>query len=405
MTTLVSPGSSSTGTPDVKHSNDPVPFVDLAAQQREVNDEIQEVLQRVFAATAFIGGPDVASFEREFADYIGAGHCVGVGNGTDALELALRATGVTQGDEVILPANTFIATAEAVCRIGAVPVLVDVDPEFLLIDVEAANAAINRRTRAIIPVHLYGQPAFVEKLMPRANAVGVTVIEDAAQAQGAMRLRQRAGTLGDAAGTSFYPGKNLGAAGDAGAVVTDDADLADRVRILSEHGSPEKYRHTMIGMNSRLDTIQAVVLRAKLRRLDVWNEARRSAAERYTELLADMAAEGHVVLPREAEGNRHVWHLYTIRVEHRDEILDALRSAGIGVGVHYPTPIHRTDAFRDLGKGTGSFPVAEVAADRLLSLPMYPHLTLGQQERVVEALSRAVMGRAANQASVSSDRT
>lgn len=405
MTAVVNQGSASPATPEVTQSNDPVPFVDLAAQQSEVDVEVQEGLQRVFATTAFIGGPDVASFEREFADYIGASHCVGVGNGTDALELALRATGVTQGDEVILPANTFIATAEAVCRIGAVPVLVDVDPEFLLIDVDAANAAINRRTRAIIPVHLYGQPAFVEKLLPRANAVGVSVIEDAAQAQGAIRLRQRAGTLGTAAGTSFYPGKNLGAAGDAGAVVTDDADVAERVRILSEHGSPEKYRHTMMGVNSRLDTIQAVVLRAKLRRLDAWNEARRSAAERYTELLADLVAEGQVVLPREAEGNRHIWHLYTVQVDHRDNVLDSLRSAGIGVGVHYPTPIHRTDAFREVGKNAGSFPVAEAAADRLLSLPMFPHLTLSQQERVVEELSRAVKGRAVKQASERSDRT
>lgn len=371
-------------------TTDPVPFVDLAQQQQEVDAEVNDGLRRVFDTTAFIGGPDVGAFEREFADYLGASHCVGVGNGTDALELALRATGVGPGDEVILPANTFVATAEAVCRIGASPVLVDVDPDYLLMDVDAALGAINRRTRAIIPVHLYGQMAFVEKLLPAAQSAGLTIAEDAAQAQGATRHRRSAGTLGTAAGTSFYPGKNLGAAGDAGAVVTNDANVAARARILSEHGSPEKYRHTMIGLNSRLDTVQAVVLRAKLRRLDVWNGARRDAAERYAEFLRPLADAGLVKLPEQAEGNHHVWHLYNVQVDHRDQVMQAFREQGIGCGVHYPTPVHLNSAYEHLGWTTGSFPVAEQAAGRLISLPMFPHLTPSQQERVASVLTEAV---------------
>jgi dTDP-4-amino-4,6-dideoxygalactose transaminase len=381
-------------TPDVRADPAaPVPFVDLAAQQREIDGEVQEGLRRVFDATAFIGGPDVRRFEEEFAGFVGAGHCVGVGNGTDALELALRAAGVEAGGEVVLPANTFIATAEAVSRIGAVPVLVDVDPDHLLMDPVAAVAAITSRTQAIMPVHLYGQTAFVEQLAEAAERAGVAVIEDAAQAQGASRHGNRAGSLGLAAGTSFYPGKNLGAAGDAGAVVTNDAGLAARVRVLGEHGSPTKYQHSTVGMNSRLDTVQAVVLRAKLARLDRWNDARRAAAGRYAELLAGLEADGDVWLPREAEGNHHVWHLYTVQVDDRDRVLEELRAAGIGVGVHYPVPVHLTGAYHHLGYGKGAFPVTEAAADRLLSLPMFPHLTAGQQERVTGVLGRAV-GRA-----------
>jgi dTDP-4-amino-4,6-dideoxygalactose transaminase len=369
---------------------EPIPFVDLGAQQREIDEEVQAGLRRVFDTTAFIGGPDVGEFEQEYAAYSGVDHCVGVGNGTDALELALRAAGVEAGGEVILPANTFIATAEAVSRIGAVPVLVDVDPRYLLIDPDAAVAAITDRTQAIMPVHLYGQTAFVERLSGEAERAGVVVIEDAAQSQGAARNGLRAGSLGLAAGTSFYPGKNLGAAGDAGGVMTDDAGLAARVRVLGEHGSPQKYRHTTVGMNSRLDTVQAVVLRAKLARLDDWNDKRRVAAARYAELLADLAGDGRVWLPAEAEGNHHVWHLYTVQVDDRDRVLDGLRAAGIGAGVHYPIPVHLTGAYEHLGQGRGAFPVSEAAAERLLSLPIFPHITAEQQERVVDALMRAL---------------
>lgn len=368
----------------------PVPFVDLGAQQREIDEEVQDGLRRVFDTTAFIGGPDVKAFESEFAAFLEVSDCVGVGNGTDALELALRAAGVTAGGEVILPANTFIATAEAVSRIGADPVLVDVDPQCLLIDPVAATQAITERTQAIMPVHLYGQTAFVEQMRPEAERAGVVIIEDAAQSQGAFRHGRMAGSLGLAAGTSFYPGKNLGAAGDAGAVVTNDAGLAARVRVLGEHGSPTKYRHSTVGMNSRLDTVQAVVLRAKLARLEGWNEGRRAAAARYAELLRPLADSGDVWLPTEAEGNHHVWHLYTIQLEHRDGVLEELRAAGIGAGVHYPVPVHLTGAYEHLGLVRGAFPITEAASDRLLSLPIFPHITAEQQERVVVALLRAI---------------
>ena len=365
----------------------PIPFVDLGAQQREIDEEVQAGLHRVFETTAFIGGPDVTAFENEFASFLDTAHCVGVGNGTDALELALRAAGVQSGGEVILPANTFIATAEAVSRIGAVPVLVDVDPDHLLIDPRAAVAAITHRTQAIMPVHLYGQTAFVEQLKPVTEREGIPIIEDAAQAQGASRLGRQAGSLGTAAGTSFYPGKNLGAAGDAGAVVTDDAGLAERVRVLGEHGSPQKYRHSVVGMNSRLDTVQAVVLRAKLARLRTWNDRRRAAASRYAELLSGLE---EIWLPTEAPGNHHVWHLFTVQLDDRDTILDGLRAAGIGAGVHYPVPVHLSEAYAHLGYSRGDFPVTEAAAERLLSLPMFPHITSAQQEYVVQVLARTV---------------
>ena len=366
-----------------------VPFVDLGAQQDEIADEVDVGLKEVFAQTSFIGGPAVAEFEQAYAGFLGAGHCVGVANGTDALELALRAAGVRAGGEVILPANTFIATAEAVSRIGALPVPVDVDPEHLLIDPDRVAEAVTPRTQAIMPVHLFGQTAFVERLAPIAAASGAVIVEDAAQSQGASRHGRFAGTLGLAAGTSFYPGKNLGAAGDAGAVVTNDVDVAARVRMLGAHGSERKYQHDAVGMNSRLDTIQAVVLNAKLRRLALWNERRRKAAARYQELLADLPG---VELPRTAPGNADVWHLYVIRVLERDRVLAALNAAGIGAGIHYPVPVHLSGAYRGLGLGPGSFPVAERAAGGILSLPMFPHISEVQQQYVADHL-RVASGR------------
>jgi len=366
-----------------------VPFVDLGAQQDEIADEVDVGLKEVFAQTSFIGGPAVAEFEQAYSRFLGAGHCVGVANGTDALELALRAAGVRAGGEVILPANTFIATAEAVSRIGALPVPVDVDPDYLLIDPDRVAEAVTPRTQAIMPVHLFGQTAFVERLAPIAAASGAVIVEDAAQSQGASRHGRFAGTLGLAAGTSFYPGKNLGAAGDAGAVVTNDVDVAARVRMLGAHGSERKYQHDAVGMNSRLDTIQAVVLNAKLRRLAMWNERRRKAAARYTELLADLPG---VELPRTAPGNADVWHLYVIRVLERDRVLAALNAAGIGAGIHYPVPVHLSGAYRGMGRGPGSFPVAERAARGILSLPMFPHISEVQQQYVADHL-RAASGR------------
>ena len=364
-----------------------IPLVDLAAQQREIDAEIRIGLDEVFATTAFIGGKAVSEFERAYSETTNVAHCVGVANGTDALELALRGVGVEAGGEVILPANTFIATAEAVSRIGATPVLVDVDPDFLLIDPAKVQAAMTRRTQAIVPVHLFGQVAFVEQIAAIAAEASVPVVEDAAQSQGATRFGRHAGGLGEAAGTSFYPGKNLGAAGDAGAVTTQDGDIADRVRLMANHGSSRKYVHDVIGVNSRLDTIQAVVLNAKLTRLAEWNERRREAAQRYDAFLANLPG---VDRPRSAPGNVDVWHLYVVRVQRRDEVLTALHEAGVGVGIHYPYPLHLTKAYTGLDYGVGDFPVAERAASEILSLPLYPHITAEQQEYVVGVLASAV---------------
>jgi dTDP-4-amino-4,6-dideoxygalactose transaminase len=363
-----------------------VPFIDLAAQQAEIADEVLPVWERLFTTAGFIGGEHVDGFEREYAEFIGVDHCVGVGNGTDAVELALRAAGVRPGDEVIIPVNTFIATAEAVSRIGAVPVFVDVDPDYLLIDPAAVENAITPRTRAIIPVHLYGQTAPMDNLVPIAERYGLVLVEDAAQSQGASCTVGRAGALGRVAATSFYPGKNLGAAGDAGAVLTDDPAVAESVRNLGAHGSSVKYVHDRVGINSRLDAVQAPVLRAKLRRLDAWNAARRTAAARYAELLADVP---EVRLPRVRPGNEDVWHLYVVQVEERSRVLAELGAAGIGAAIHYPTPLHLTAAYSGLGYQKGQFPVAEAAADRILSLPMFPHLTADLQAVVVRALTAA----------------
>jgi dTDP-4-amino-4,6-dideoxygalactose transaminase len=364
-----------------------IPLVDLAAQQAEVDAEVKEGLADVFATTSFIGGKAVAEFENAYAEATDVAYCVGVANGTDALELALRAVGVGPGGEVILPANTFIATAEAVSRIGAVPVLVDVDEEHLLINPDLVAPALTRRTQAIVPVHLFGQVAPVERLIDLAASVGAAVVEDAAQSQGATRHGRGAGGLGQAAGPRFYPGKNLGAAGDAGAVTTQDGDVADRVRLMAAHGSRQKYVHEVVGMNSRMDTVQAVVLNAKLKRLARWNEARRAAASRYTELLTDVPG---VRTPVTMAGNLDAWHLYVVQVEDRDSVLAALHQAGIGAGIHYPFPVHLTAAYAHLGYRRGAFPVAERAARHILSLPLYPHLTDEQQQRVVSVLASAV---------------
>jgi dTDP-4-amino-4,6-dideoxygalactose transaminase len=364
-----------------------IPLVDLAAQQAEIDAEVWQGLDEVFAATAFIGGKAVSEFERAYAEFTEVTHCIGVANGTDALELALRGVGVTAGGEVILPANTFIATAEAVSRIGAIVVLVDVDPEYLLIDPEKVAEAITPRTQAIIPVHLFGQVAPVEKILELVAGTNIKVVEDAAQSQGATRLGRFAGGLGHAAGNSFYPGKNLGAAGDAGAVTTNNLEVAERVRLIANHGSARKYIHEVVGMNSRLDTVQAVVLNAKLKRLADWNNRRQAAAVRYNELLAHVPA---VRLPHSAPGNVDSWHLYVIRVADRDEVLRVLHELGVGAGIHYPYPLHLTRAYGGLDYQRGDFPISELNADRILSLPFFPHITEHQQIRVAEALRAAV---------------
>jgi dTDP-4-amino-4,6-dideoxygalactose transaminase len=362
-----------------------IPLVDLAAQHREIAAEVDEGFARVTARTAFILGDEVGDFEREFAEFVGVRHCVGVANGTDALELVLRAAGIGAGDEVVVPANTFVATALAVVRAGATPVFVDCDPLHHLIDVAALP--LGARTKAILAVHLYGQMAPMEALA--AAAPGVMLLEDAAQSHGATRFGRQAGTVGFAAGTSFYPGKNLGAYGDGGAVLTESDEVAEKVRALRNYGSTTKYHHPVLGMNSRLDALQAVVLRAKLTRLAVWNGARRAAARRYDDLLAGLSGVG---LPRTAPGNEHVWHLYTVRVPRRDQVLSRLLAAGIGAGVHYPIPLPLQGAFAYLRHAPGDFPVSERAAAEVLSLPLFPHITPEQQARVAGELRKAVEG-------------
>jgi dTDP-4-amino-4,6-dideoxygalactose transaminase len=365
-----------------------IPLVDLSAQHAAVADEVAQGWEQVLAQTAFIGGRQVAAFEQDYAAFNALPHCVGVANGTDAIEIALRALGVGPGDECILPANTFIATAEAVCRAGATPVLVDcVDDETYLLDTDAVEAAVTGRTRAIIPVHLYGQIAPVERLAPLANRMGAWIVEDAAQAQGAHRHGLAAGAVGDAAATSFYPGKNLGAYGDAGAVLTRSEQVAARMRMIRDHGAQRKYEHEMLGLNSRLDTMQAVVLSAKLSRLAAWNAARRQAAARYDTLLSGFS---EVVLPRTLEANEHVWHLYVVCVPDRDRVLKELHAAGIGAGIHYPQPIHLTPAFSAPRYPQGTFPVAERTCSQLLSLPIFAEITEEQQERVVSVLAAAL---------------
>jgi dTDP-4-amino-4,6-dideoxygalactose transaminase len=364
-----------------------IPLVDLGAQHREIASEVAAGFAAVLETTSFILGKQVAEFEQGYASFCGAKHCIGVANGTDALELALRAVGVGPGDEVILPANTFIATALAVARAGATPVLVDCEPVHQLIDVAAAERRITARTKAIMPVHLYGQMAPMTEVNALAKAHGLMVIEDAAQSQGASQGGVRSGASAPVAGTSFYPGKNLGAYGDAGAVTTSSDEIAAKIRALRNYGSEVKYHHPETGFNSRLDTLQAVVLSAKLTRLAAWNEARRQAAARYDELLA--GARG-VERPGVAAGNQHVYHLYVVRVGRRDDVLAKLNAEGIGAGIHYPVPIHLQGAFKQLGHRAGDFPVAERAANEILSLPLYPQITAEQQSRVVDVLRRAL---------------
>ena len=367
----------------------PVPLVDLAIQHEQVATEVDVAFQRILANGSYVLGPDVAEFEAEFAAYSGALYCAGVANGTDAIELALRAFDIGPGDEVIIPANTFVATAGAVRRCGATPVLVDCDPEHLLLDPAGIESRITSRTRAIVPVHLYGQLAPMKEIVAIAARHGLRVVEDAAQAQGAEHDGRRAGTWGDAAATSFYPGKNLGAYGDAGAVLTSSDAVAESVYALRNHGSTVKYQHPALGFNSRMDTMQAAVLRAKLRRLDDWNAQRNQAAELYSELLA---ARPEVTLPVTLPGNRHVWHLYVVQVAERDRVLAELNAAGVGAGIHYPVPVHLHGAYVDLGHCAGDFPVAEAAADRIISLPLYPGITFEQQDWVVRQLVGAVTG-------------
>jgi dTDP-4-amino-4,6-dideoxygalactose transaminase len=336
----------------------------------------------VLENTSFILGPEAESFENAFAGYVNARFCVGLNSGTAALHLAMLACGIGAGDEVIIPANTFFATAEAVSLTGATPVFVDADPIAYTIDVGRIEGAITPRTRAIIPVHLYGQPADLDPIFEIARGRNLRVIEDAAQAHGAEYKGKRVGTLGDIGCFSFYPGKNLGAYGEGGAVVTNDEQLAKRVRLLRDHGSEKKYRHEIVGYNFRLEGIQAAVLDVKLKHLDRWNELRRTHATRFAELLKD----SELVLPAEMTYARHVYHVYVVQSEARDGLQKSLSDAGIQTGIHYPIPIHLQPAYASMGHQRGDFPEAERQSDRVLSLPMFAELSEEQIERVTAAI-------------------
>jgi dTDP-4-amino-4,6-dideoxygalactose transaminase len=367
---------------------DPLPMVDLAAQHAEIADEVRAGWDGVLHRTRFVLGPELEAFEHELAAASGAAGAVGVASGTDALELALRAVGVAAGDHVVIPAMTFVATAGAIVRIGARPVLVDVMADTLLIDVEQATDALDAGARAVVPVHLHGQLAPVRELIAAAARTGAALVEDAAQAHGASRHGTAAGGFGVVAATSFYPGKNLGAYGDGGAVLVPDEATGERVRELRNHGTGSTSETYRVGWNSRLDELQAVVLRAKLRRLESWNQARRGAAARYDQLLADLVDSHELRLPVTAPGNEHAWHLYTVRVANRDNVLARLHDDGIGASVHYHRAIHQHPRFAHLSPGP--FPEADRAAAQLLSLPMGPHLGGPDQVRVAEALRRAL---------------
>ena len=365
----------------------PVPFIDLRAQYRAIRAEVDEAIRRVLESSAFILGREVEAFERAFAEYVGARECVGVSNGTAAIQLALAACGVRPGDEVIVPANTFFATAEAVSTAGATPVFVDCDPATCNIDAGKIEAAVTERTRAVIPVHLYGQPADLDAVFEVARRHDLIVVEDAAQAHGARYKGRRVGALGRAGCFSFYPGKNLGAYGEGGAVVTDDPEVARRVRMLRDHGSERKYRHELVGYNFRLEGIQGAVLGVKLKYLDGWNELRRAHAARYRELLAPLEDAGALALPREAPYAEHVYHLFVVQTEARDALQRYLSSAGVQTGIHYPVPVHLQPAYAPLGHKEGDFPRAEAQARRVLSLPMFAELTGWQLKYVADAVS------------------
>lgn len=367
-----------------------VPFLDLAAHHAPLRAEIDAAIAEVIDRSAFAGGVFVSRFENDFAAFCRAQQAIGVGSGTEALWLALLALGVGSGDEVITVPNSFMATAEAITYCGATPVFVDIDPETYTMDPARLEEAITAKTRAIIPVHLFGQTADMDLILEIARRHGLPVIEDACQAHGAEYKGQRAGSLADAACFSFYPGKNLGAFGEAGAVVTNNAALAEKIRILRDHGQHLRYYHSMVGWNCRMDGIQAAVLRIKLRHLDRANEARRRHAAYYNEALG---LQEQIRRPLEAACNRHVYHIYAIRVPQRDRFMELLAEKGIGCAIHYPVPIHLQDAYRHLGHREGSFPIAENCAAEFVSLPMFPELTAAQLDAVCDAVKGAMAAR------------
>lgn len=366
-----------------------IAFLDLSAAHRELQDELMAGCRRVLESGWYVLGEEVERFEQEFAAYCGSRYAVGVGNGLDALQLILRGCGIGPGDEVIVPANTYIATWLAVSHAGATPVAVEPDPSTFNIDVRRIAAAITQRTKAILPVHLYGQPADMAPIVETARKFGLRVIEDAAQAHGAEYRGKRAGSLGDAAAFSFYPSKNLGALGDAGAVVTDDEALADRIRLLRNYGSRIRYHHEAKGLNTRLDPMQAAMLRTKLRYLDKWNGLRRQWAELYLEGFDEGTG---LRLPAVVEGAKTVWHLFVVCHPQRDALQRHLAEAGVETLIHYPIPPHRSEAYADAGLPAGSFPITEKLADTILSLPLGPHMSREAVMQVIGAIKRFTTG-------------
>ena len=393
-------------------ANERVPFLDLVTVHRELQDELVDVLKTALNSAGFIGGPMVQRFEEEFAEFCDARCCIGAGSGTDALRFALIAAGVKSGDIVVTVPNTFIATTEAIAQAGAMPDFVDVDertytmdPQKLRAYVEQActwdgqakqlrHKATGKTVTAVVPVHLYGQTAEMDPIMELAEVYGLKVIEDACQAQGAEYFSakdnrwRKAGSIGHAAAFSFYPGKNLGACGEAGAITTNDEQLAQACRLLRDHGQSKKYFHDIVGYNGRLDAIQAGFLSVKLKQLSGWNGRRRDCAERYGKLFA--GSEHIVTLPHQPDWAKSVFHLYVVRVADRTGLQKRLDEVGIGTGIHYPIALHLTKAHEDLGFKRGDFPIAEKAADHILSLPMFPGLTEGQQERIVSEVLKAL---------------
>ncbi len=364
-----------------------VPFLDLKAHHAPLTEEFDRAIREVIESSAFAGGPFVERFEEEFASFCGSSYAIGVGNGTDALWLALLALGIGEGDEVITVPNTFIATAEAITYCKARPVFVDVDPDTFTMNPAELEKSLTKKTKAIIPVHLFGQPADMDPILEFARANGLFVVEDAAQAHGAQYKGQKAGTMGDAGCFSFYPGKNLGAFGEAGAVVTNDPELRKQIQMLRDHGQSRKYYHSTMGWNCRMDGIQAAILSIKLSHLDKANSLRRKHALEYNQAFAGI---DEVLTPFEAKYARHVYHVYAVRVQERDAVLRHLQEKGVGYAVHYPVLVHLQEAGRNLGYTKGAFPIAEKLADEFLSLPMFPELTEEQIEYVGRCVSETV---------------
>jgi dTDP-4-amino-4,6-dideoxygalactose transaminase len=359
-----------------------IPFLDLGAAYRELQSEIDAAVARSLASGYYIGGPELELFESEFADYCGTANAVGVANGLDALHLALRALGVNAGDEVIVPSNTYIATWLAVSHCGAIPVPVEPDPSTYNIDPDLIERAITSRTKVILPVHLYGQPANLDPILEIAHRRGLRVLEDGAQAHGARYKGQRIGGHGDIVAWSFYPGKNLGAMGDGGAITTNDSQLAERIRVLRNYGSRVKYVNEELGYNSRLDPLQAAILRVKLAHLDNWNDRRKVIAARYLDELG----ESDLALPYVPEWADPVWHLFVVRHQRRNTIQEQLTEAGIGTLIHYPVPPHLQQAYADMGLDSGSLPISEAIHREVLSLPIGPHLQGQQVDQIVSSL-------------------